>query len=106
MKITLSKSQWEQMGKEAGWMKKTAMTAVPMGQFGLCVPQRNDASFTGDTSVEKIYQLEFIFKGTNFVLSGPEELPTLINYLVSAFKPEIQQASSTSRNANTQQPQA
>jgi len=29
MKISLSKSQWEEMGKKAGWMKKNAAIALP-----------------------------------------------------------------------------
>jgi hypothetical protein len=33
MKIKLSKSQWENMGKEAGWIKK-AQTAIPISQTG------------------------------------------------------------------------
>jgi len=33
MKIKLSRSQWEKMGKEAGWIKK-AQTAIPISQTG------------------------------------------------------------------------
>ena len=30
MKITISKSQWEQIGKTAGWMKKTVFAGIKM----------------------------------------------------------------------------
>lgn len=30
MKITLSKSQWEVIGKKAGWTKKASLTDLPM----------------------------------------------------------------------------
>lgn len=33
MKITLSKNQWETMGKKAGWMKESSFPAEPQTYF-------------------------------------------------------------------------
>lgn len=43
MKIKLSKSQWEKIGKKAGWTK-TAMKTIPnVGTISLLVLEKNDA---------------------------------------------------------------
>jgi len=34
MKIKLSKTQWEEMGKKAGWTKTADVNPSPMGQMG------------------------------------------------------------------------
>jgi len=34
MKITVSKSQWEEMGKKAGWMKTAESEEIPCSKCG------------------------------------------------------------------------
>ena len=40
MKIKLSKSRWEQIGTECGWIRKKAQTAIPISETG---PDSNTA---------------------------------------------------------------
>ncbi len=47
MKITLSKSQWERIGKQAGWMKKEAIWS----------PSNNEKSNQVHSVMEKVYNI-------------------------------------------------
>jgi len=70
MKIKLSKSQWEKMGKEAGWIKKASL-----GQAIKSFPARinfyksgNNAVAMGSTYKGLIMQLEYDINGSQAVL--------------------------------------
>lgn len=50
MKIKLSKSQWEEAGKKAGWIKKEAQNAVPIN------PSGNTNPYAGQAKSENPYK--------------------------------------------------
>jgi hypothetical protein len=91
-RIKMSKSEWEDMGKKAGWMQKTAAVGIPAGQFKVFVLQQNDAGNMGSGSVVGI---ELHYKGDTYLLRNGADLPALLEDLSEEFAQEIQQVSGT-----------
>ena len=90
-KIKMSKKEWSDLGKKAGWTK-TAAVAIPAGQFEITVFQQNDARSMGSSMVAG---LRLHYKGETWELQDGSDLNNLVQDLSDVFASEIQQASGT-----------
>ena len=99
--VKISKSEWETIGKKHGWMKKTAATQIPAGNFSIEVSQANDANHMGYPMVTG---LSFQFKGEQWSVprNAPGEMEYMLQDIEQSFANEIQQASGT-QNQQAQQ---
>ena len=82
--VKMSKSEWQQIGKTAGWMTKKAMVEIPCGTFSLRVLKGNEGRQAGMGN-----QLVFNFKGKTFDVVDAQDLSLLMQQLDEYFKEEI-----------------
>ena len=99
--VKISKSEWETIGKKHGWMKKTAATQIPAGNFSIDVGQANDARGMDSPMVKG---LSFQFKGEQWSVPRNSwgEMESMLQDIEQSFANEIQQASGT-KNQQAQQ---
>ena len=92
-KLKMSKTDWEKIGNQNGWIK-TAATQIPAGNFSINIVQQNDARAVGSSVVNG---LTFQFKGEQWSVdrNGWAEMESMLQDIEQSFANEIQQASGT-----------
>jgi len=89
MKVTISKSQWQEMGKTAGWMKKEAGKDLgEIGTISLFARNIKDAATVGSMPIH----LELDFKDLGGVVldsNSSQQIKYVLEQLYKIYKQQV-----------------
>jgi len=97
MKIKLSKSQWEIVGRKTGWMKKAGKDLGEIGTISLFAKNIKDATTVGSMPI----QLELNFKDLGGVVLDSNSSPQIKYILEQLYKIYKQQVDAAYQEGNT-----